>query len=55
MNLNKGKINLKFMDLKNVAKGSFQETEIEHGFLILTYQNESNAVEIVTTFLNKTH
>lgn len=35
------------MVLKNVAKGSFDETEIEHGFLILTYQNDSNAVEIV--------
>ena len=32
------------MDLENVAKGSFTETRIDHDFLVLTYQNESNSV-----------
>ena len=35
------------MDLENVAKGSFTETRIDHDFLVLTYQNESNSVETV--------
>lgn len=35
------------MNFKNVAKGSFNETQIEAGFLILTYQNESAGKEIV--------
>ncbi len=35
------------MDLKNVAKGSFVETKIDEGFLILTYQNDTNSIEIV--------
>lgn len=34
-------------DLKNVAKGSFEETKIDEGFLVLTYQNENNAVEVI--------
>ncbi len=33
--------------LKNVAKGSFEETKIEEGFLVLTYQNENNVIEVV--------
>ena len=35
------------MDLENVAKGSFTETRIDHDFLVLTYQNESNSIETV--------
>ncbi len=35
------------MDLKNVAKGSFEETRIDEGFFVLTYQNENNSVEVV--------
>ena len=35
------------MDLKNVAKGSFEETKIDDGFLVLTYQNESNSIEVI--------
>ncbi len=34
-------------ELKNVAKGSFEETQIEGGFFILTYQNDSNSVEVI--------
>ncbi len=34
-------------EFKNVAKGSFEETKIEEGFLILTYQNESNSIEVI--------
>jgi len=32
---------------KNVAIGSFEETEFEDGFLVLTYQNESNDIQQV--------
>ncbi len=35
------------MELKNVAKGSFEETQVEDGFFVLTCQNESNVVEVV--------
>ena len=35
------------MDLKNVAKGSFEETRIDDGFFILTYQNENKTSEII--------
>ncbi|OBX24848.1 AraC-like DNA-binding protein [Gelidibacter algens] len=35
------------MELKNVAKGSFGETQVEDGFFVLTCQNESNVVEVV--------
>lgn len=41
MNLNKGYLIIKIMDLKNVAKGSFEETQVEEGFFVLTCQNES--------------
>jgi len=33
--------------LKNVAKGSFMETLIDKGFSVLTYQNNTDSVEIV--------
>ncbi len=35
------------MYLKNVAIGSVNETKIEDGFFILTYQNDSASVEVV--------
>ncbi|MGJ8591358.1 MAG: helix-turn-helix transcriptional regulator [Aquaticitalea sp.] len=35
------------MEAKNVAKGSFEETQVEEGFYVLTYQNENNIVEVV--------
>ena len=35
------------MELKNVAKGSFEETKIDDDFFVLTYQNENNVVETV--------
>ena len=35
------------MDLKNVAKGSYEETRIDEGFLVLTYQNENNISEVI--------
>ncbi|WP_452227179.1 helix-turn-helix transcriptional regulator [Lacinutrix cladophorae] len=31
--------------LKNVAKGTFNETKVEDGFFVLTYQNENQTVE----------
>lgn len=35
------------MELENVAKGSFEEAKIDHDFLVLTYRNESDSIEIV--------
>ncbi|MCK7589599.1 AraC family transcriptional regulator [Subsaxibacter sp. CAU 1640] len=35
------------MDLKNVAKGSFEETKIDDDFFVLTYRNETNLIETV--------
>lgn len=35
------------MDLKNVAKGSFEETKIDDDFFVLTYRNENNLIETV--------
>ena len=35
------------MEVENVAKGSFEETQIEDGFLVLTYQNESDGIEVI--------
>ena len=35
------------MDLKNVAKGSFDETQINEDFLILTYQNDNDSVAVI--------
>lgn len=46
MNLNNCSLIKKIMDLKNVAKGSFEETQVEDGFFVLTCQNESTVVEV---------
>ena len=35
------------MDSKNVAKGSMEETKIDDGFFVLTYQNENNITEVI--------
>lgn len=34
-------------DLKNVARGTFNETEVDDGFFVLTYQNENNFIETI--------
>ncbi|WP_040280660.1 helix-turn-helix transcriptional regulator [Psychroserpens damuponensis] len=34
-------------DSKNIARGSFDETSLDEGFFVLTYQNETNDVQIV--------
>ena len=47
MNLNNIKNNSDFSDSKNIARGSFKETKLDDGFFVLTYQNESNATQIV--------
>lgn len=33
--------------LKNVARGTFNETQVDDGFFVLTYQNENQLVEIL--------
>ena len=36
-----------FSNSKNIARGSFKETVLDDGFLVLTYQNNTNAPETV--------
>ncbi len=40
------------MDLKNIAKGSFDETEVDNGFLILVYKNDKNSVQSIERYIN---
>ncbi|MBR9845105.1 MAG: helix-turn-helix transcriptional regulator [Algicola sp.] len=47
MNLNNNKNNSDFSDSKNIARGSFKETQIDDGFFVLTYQNDSKTTQIV--------
>ena len=47
MNLNNNQNIPNDLDLKNIARGSFEETKLDDGFFVLTYQNESNAIQIV--------
>ena len=47
MNLNKNKINSDFHNSKNIARGSFNETKLDDGFYVLTYQNNENEVQVV--------
>ena len=42
MNLNNNKNKSEISSSKNVARGSFEETKLDDGFFVLTYQNESN-------------
>ncbi|MCB0381993.1 MAG: helix-turn-helix transcriptional regulator [Psychroserpens sp.] len=47
MNLNNIKKDSDFSDSKNIARGSFDETPLDDGFFVLTYQNNSNTIQIV--------
>lgn len=47
MNLNKNTTKAKIQITKNVASGSFEENKLDDGFFILTYQNDSNEVQVV--------
>ena len=47
MNLNKDQILSTIVETKNIAKGSFLETQIEPGFFVLTYQNETSSVQLI--------
>jgi len=47
MNLNKNKNNSDLPSSKNIARGSFEETKLDDGFFVLTFQNETNEVQIV--------
>ncbi|MEH6534756.1 MAG: AraC family transcriptional regulator [Psychroserpens sp.] len=47
MNLNNNKNNSDFSVSKNTARGSFAETKLDDGFLVLTYRNESNDIQTV--------
>jgi AraC-like DNA-binding protein len=46
MNLNNIKNNSDFIASKNTARGSFNETKLDDGFFVLTYQNESSDIQI---------
>ncbi|MEM6514621.1 MAG: AraC family transcriptional regulator, partial [Bacteroidota bacterium] len=47
MNLNNNSSKLNISDEKNNVRGSFQETKIENGFIVLTYNNQSPANQTV--------
>ncbi|WP_299223740.1 helix-turn-helix transcriptional regulator [uncultured Psychroserpens sp.] len=45
MNLNSIKNNSEILNLKNIASGSFEETKLDDGFFVLTYQNENSKTQ----------
>ena len=47
MNLNNNQILTAVAKAKNIAQGSFLETEIEAGFVVMTCQNESSEVQLL--------
>lgn len=47
MNLNRANSNLTTSNLKSIAVGTFLEITIEHGFKVMTYQNESEAPKVL--------
>lgn len=47
MNLNNNKNKSDFSVSKNIARGSFNETKLDDGFYVLTYQNNVNEVQVV--------
>jgi len=47
MSLNKEHKNKSMNSSKNVAKGSFEETQVDPGFLILAFQNDSPDVQVL--------
>ena len=47
MNLNNNQIRTAVAKSKNIAQGSFLETEIEAGFVVMTCQNESSEVQLL--------
>jgi AraC-like DNA-binding protein len=47
MNLNKGQTNSAGIGQKNIAQGSFLETLIEPGFIVMTYQNEKPNIQLL--------
>jgi AraC-like DNA-binding protein len=47
MNLNKEQIRIEPSQSKNIAQGSFLETVVETGFVVMTYQNETAEVQLL--------
>ena len=47
MNLNKDQIQTAGSKPKNIAQGSFLETMIESGFVVMTYQNETPNIQLL--------
>ena len=47
MNLNKEHSEITQSFSKNIAQGSFLETAVEAGFMVMTYQNESSEVQLL--------
>ena len=52
MNLNNNNDNASKSDFKNVAQSSFVETQVEEGFLVLTFQNENKDIQRLTKDIN---
>ena len=53
MNLNKEGLKNVPSPSKNSAQGSFLETAIEKGFVVMTYQNETSEVQSVLVLIPK--
>ena len=47
MNLNKNILSDFNNDKKSIAKGSFVETKVDDGFLVLTHQNETDSTKVI--------
>ena len=46
---------LQFMEVKNIAEGSFKEVFIEEGFYVLKIQNDDIGIQKVTRAIDSTH
>ena len=53
MNLNNNHSSASEPTYKNVAQGSFNETQIENGFMVLTYKNESSEAQQIAKEINR--
>ncbi|MBR9913465.1 MAG: helix-turn-helix transcriptional regulator [Algicola sp.] len=55
MNLNNNPEFSDFSDTKNTARGSFEETKLDDGFFVLTYQNETNTIQTLEREIDSTY
>ncbi len=55
ISLNNKNKNQGLSELKNIAKSTFEETFIEEGFFVLTYKNETDAIEVIEREIDSTY